>query len=438
MYKYFIHQISRPIIFINKILFSLRYRLSFYLFSKKIYPSEFKKHCLITGMTWSWKSELLKYLINFQIFKNRSSIIIIDPHWDVAKEIVSNKYLDKSRVVYFTPELLKQWVFALNPFAVKLNDNEIDIYSNELALVFEEMIKSSSTLTLNMKSLLVPCIAVLLKRENSSLRDLQRFMLENNEDLVALWTKSKNPAVASFYKDNFNSPIYSITKQSIAVKIQSLLNSHIFTKITSVNETINLKWLISQKKIIVFNLSKWMLWSDVSQAIGRFIVALVQSIAINRANIPIEYRIPVNLFIDEFQNYTTKSVKSILEESRKYSLHITLASQMLWKNINLILKESITSNTNVKIIGANSYAQINYFAKETGANKEALQRLTVWNFYISSNFVKPFRYTVPKLFLGDRNKMDKVMYTKFEQEQAKLYYSQKEQIDTPPKPLFDM
>ena len=125
-------------------------------------------------MTWSWKSELLKYLINNQIYKNKSSVIIIDPHWDVAKEIVSNKYLDKSRVVYFTPEFLKKWVFALNPFAVKLNDNEIDIYSNELALVFEEMIKSSSTLTLNMKSLLVPCIAVLLKRENSSLRDLQR------------------------------------------------------------------------------------------------------------------------------------------------------------------------------------------------------------------------------------------------------------------------
>jgi hypothetical protein len=55
----------------------------------------------------------------------------------------------------------------------------------------------------------------------------------------------------------------------------------------------------------------------------------VQSIAINRSNIPIEYRMPINLFIDEFQNYTTKSVKSILEESRKYSLHLTLASQML-------------------------------------------------------------------------------------------------------------
>jgi hypothetical protein len=50
---------------------------------------------------------------------------------------------------------------------------------------------------------------------------------------------------------------------------------------------------------------------------------------------------------------------------------------MLGKNINPILKESITSNTNVKIIGANSYSQINYFAKETGIEKQALQKLTV-------------------------------------------------------------
>jgi len=387
-------------------------------------------------MTGSWKSELLKYLINFQIAKNRSSVILIDPHWDVAKEIIWNRYLNKRRVVYFTPELLKRWVFALNPFAIKLREEETDIYSHELALVFEEMVKSSSSLTLNMKSLLVPCIWVLLRRENSSLRDLQRFMLWNNEDLIELWKKEKNPAVAEFFANSFNSPIYSITKQSIAVKIQSLLNSHIFTNITTTEQTINLKSLINTKKVIVFNLSKWMLWSEVSQAIWRFIVALVQSIAINRANIPIKYRTPIYLFIDEFQNYTTKSVKSILEESRKYSLHLTLASQMLWKNINAVLKESITSNTNVKIIGANSYSQINYFSKEIGIDKESLQKLKVWNFYISSNFIKPFKYKVPKLFLWERYKMNKTMYKKFEQEQVKSYYSQKKQEIIQVKPRF--
>ena len=111
---------------------------------------------------------------------------------------------------------------------------------------------------------------------------------------------------------------------------------------------------------------------------------------------------------------------------------------MLGKNINPILKESITSNTNVKIIGANSYSQINYFAKETGINKENLQKLTVWNFYISSNFIQPFLYRVPKLFLGDTNSMTKEMFTRVEHEQVKEYYTQKPTKKKPIKPLFDI
>ncbi|RLA71920.1 MAG: hypothetical protein DRG78_24555 [Epsilonproteobacteria bacterium] len=81
-------------------------------------------------------------------------------------------------------------------------------------------------------------------------------MTANNEDLVELGTKSINPSVASFFRVNFNDSIYTITKQSITVKIQSLLNSYPFTKIVTSKNTVNLKELIDQKKIIIFNLSK--------------------------------------------------------------------------------------------------------------------------------------------------------------------------------------
>ena len=439
LFKKFIHSIKKLPFLLWKASYKVRTTISFYRFSRQIYSSEFKKHTLITWMTWSGKSELLKYLTHYQISRNKSSVIVIDPHWDVANEIVNNRYLDQKRVVYFSPKLLKKWIFGLNPFALNLSQSEVDIYSNELALVFEEMIKSSSSLTLNMKSLLVPCIEVLLNRKNSSLRDLLRFMLEDNADLVELGKRSKNPSVSEFFNNQFHSPIYSITKQSIAVKIQSLLNSFVFTKITNVNKTIEIKSLILKKKIIVFNLSKWMLWSDVSMALGRFVVALIQSIVINRANKQMKFRMPAYLFIDEFQNYTTKSIKSILEESRKYWLHLSLASQMLWKNIDPVLKETITSNTNVKMIWANSHTQNAYFAKETGIDKTALQRLNVWSFYITSRFTKDFRFKVPKLFLWDRYKMSDEMYKNFEQQQLKRYYKQKS-LTLPKflKPLFDI
>ncbi len=68
--------------------------------------------------------------------------------------------------------------------------------------------------------------------------------------------QSINPSVASFFKKNFHDAIYTITKQSISVKIQSLLNSYPFTKITTSENTINLKELVDDKKIIIFNLSK--------------------------------------------------------------------------------------------------------------------------------------------------------------------------------------
>jgi len=45
---------------------------------------------------------------------------------------------------------------------------------------------------------------------------------------------------------------------------------------------------------------------------------------------------------------------------------------------------------------------------------------------------------VPKLFLGDKNSMSKEMFTKFEQEQVELHYTQKVVKKEPPKPLFNM
>jgi len=443
LYKYLIQQNKKLNELTDKYIYKIKLYFSFKQFKQQLHPSEFEKHCLITGMTWSWKSELLKYLIHFFINTkwSKASVVICDPHGDVADEIFANKYIDHHDVVYFNSLLFGDGAFGINPFWYKLSDDEIEVYAGELALVFEEMIKSSSSLTLNMKSLLVPCITVLLKREWSSLKDLLRFMTANNEDLVELWTKSINPSVADFFRTNFNDAIYSITKQSITVKIQSLLNSYPFTKIVTSNNTINLKELIDQKKIIIFNLSKWMMWSDVSQALWRFIVALTQSIAISRAKQEKKFRTPTYLFIDEFTNYTTKSIKAILEESRKYHLHLIVATQLLWKNIDPILKESILSNTNVKIIWANSYTQQLSLSKETWISRDKLLSLRVWWFYIKSKFTNASLYKVPQIFIWDRYNSSKEILKKQHQFQIDQYYS-KDTNKNPPtiklEPMFDI
>jgi hypothetical protein len=166
-------------------------------------------------------------------------------------------------------ELFKQGIFGINPFAVNnLSNEDSEILSSELSLVFEEMIKGGSALTVNMKSLLVPCIGVLLRRKESTIQDLIRFMDdERNGDLIALGMQSHNPSHVKFFESTFHNPIYSITKQSISAKIQSLLNSYYFTQITSVTKPIDLKRLINSRKLIIFNLSKGRLGSEVSRVL---------------------------------------------------------------------------------------------------------------------------------------------------------------------------
>jgi hypothetical protein len=482
----------------------------FRIFSKLAYKrfryimpiSEFKKHCLITWMTWSGKSEFLKFLFFIYATKKDSSVILLDPHWDVADEIVKSRFIDSDRVVYFSAKLMSskdscthnknysdakgiryiessidciywdcnrcsnslEYIFNLNPFSFRLKEHEKERFASELTLVFQEILKWSwwRDLTLNMKSLLIPSIMVLLDLKWSSIKDLLRFMDdERNEDLVALGLKSKNEWVREFFQDSFYSSMYSLTKQSISLKLQSLLNSEIFRKVLCSNDfsywgsrdnSIDLRELINKKKILLFNLSKWVLWSEVSSIIWRFIVAMIQSVAISRWDDSFKddlgfqswefetsytwnrvygnskrrgsKRVPTYLFIDEFQNYTTSSIWNILEEARKYNLHLFLATQIIGKKIDGKLKETILANTNVKVIWANSYAQQIMFARESWIDRERLLRLRVWEFMIYSRFFRAKRYRSSRLFIGSFFNKSSVKFKDFIHEQLKRYYWQ--------------
>ncbi|MBT3727429.1 hypothetical protein HOG21_07415 [bacterium] len=59
------------------------------------------------------------------------------------------------------------------------------------------------------------------------------------------------------------------------------------------------------------------------------LVSKIQMAAMRRDNIPKEQRTDFYLYIDEFQNYVTDSIESILSEARKYRLSLTIAHQYL-------------------------------------------------------------------------------------------------------------
>lgn len=66
-----------------------------------------------------------------------------------------------------------------------------------------------------------------------------------------------------------------------------------------------------------------------SSLLGLILVSKMQIAAMRRANIPQEKRRDFYLYIDEFQNFTTDSIATILSEARKYRLNLILAHQFI-------------------------------------------------------------------------------------------------------------
>lgn len=380
----------------------------------KIPVKERTMHTYITGGTGSGKSELIKLLIyqdTVDIEKGiRKNVILIDPHGDLAEAIFRLKLSKEIRnnIIYFDPFLDEEKKPCINPFELFGDDKSeksVDFLSKELTETFQEIIENSN-LSTQMQALLMPCLTTLLKKGHTDFSELQKFMNDqNNAELVELGKKLQNKNQRNFFLTGFYNSAYTATKTSLYTKLQSILNSSNFSDIATNKSTINLKKILNEDhgKIILFNLSKGRLGGDNTKLFGRLVLALIGSIAFNRANIPESERIPCYLYIDECQNFIGRTIFEGMTELRKYCFHFHLANQIVAQDMTAREKELVLSNTNIKLIGRNAVKSLKTLALETGGELEDLQNLKTGEFYLKIGQKPGFIVKVPKTLLNPLN-----------------------------------
>ena len=86
---------------------------------------------------------------------------------------------------------------------------------------------------------------------------------------------------------------------------------------------------MNEGKVILVNLSKGLVGEENSKLIGRMVSMQIKLSALKRAKLEPKERKPYFLYIDEFQNYVSKSIESILSEARKYKLGLVIAHQYI-------------------------------------------------------------------------------------------------------------
>lgn len=85
--------------------------------------------------------------------------------------------------------------------------------------------------------------------------------------------------------------------------------------------------IIDEGQVLIINLAKGQLGSDMSNVLGGMIVSGLAHAAYSRHDTPEAERRPFFLYVDEFHSFTTDAMVEMLSELRKYGLSLTLANQ---------------------------------------------------------------------------------------------------------------
>lgn len=380
------------------------------------------KHTHISGQSGAGKSEILKTVLFGDIEKNDGSIILFDPHGDLSLEI-TRKIKDIKRLIIVDPSLCDKKTATINLFDIENKSESIIMQTSRMIITILKDVNDDDKFSGAMSDVLENCIPVLLRKGKSSFKELYTFMNDKkNKDLVELGKNSPNELEREYFEDKFSDSSLSATKEGVARRLKKFLNDELFSNLMNGTSTINLEKEMNTKgKIIIFRISKNKML-DTYKYYARFILELIQIIALKRADLDENNRVHTHLFIDEFHNFITPSIEDVLTESRKYKLFLTLAHQSISQISSSKLRDIILSNTNVKIIGKNSNKTLEAMNRTLNEKLENVENLDIGEFYIKAGIKPLIKVKNSDEFLGDKNSISEEEWNESKEYQLKHYY----------------
>lgn len=290
-----------------------------------------RRHMYIIGKSGSGKSVFMSNLIN-QDIENGEGVCVIDPHGDLVENVLG--HIPKERiddVVIFAPGDTDR-PMGLNMLEAR-SEGEKDFVVQEMISIFYKLFPPEMIGPMfehNMRNVMLTLMADI---ENpGTIAEIPRMF--SDEAFQAQWVaKVKDPVVRAFWEkemaktsDFHKSEMlgYLISKVGRFVENEMMRNI-----IGQQKSAFDFRDIMDNKKILLVNLSKGKTGEVNSSLLGLIIVSKLQMAAMARADLPEEERQDFYLYIDEFQNFITDSIATILSEARKYKLDLILAHQYL-------------------------------------------------------------------------------------------------------------
>lgn len=295
-----------------------------------------RRHVYLIGQTGTGKSTII-YNMAVNDIRDGRGVAVLDPNGDLIESLL--QAIPRERVddlILFDPGDLAR-PLGLNMLEYDpLKPEQKSFINDELMLIFDRLFDmktvggpmflryASNALLLLMDDL----------SEGATLVDVPR-VFTDHEFRNRLVTKCKNPLVQDFWEKEASKVKGEYSLENTAPYFTSKFNSFIANDyvrpiIAQSKSVFNFRKVMDEGKILLVNLSKGKIGELNASLLGMIITGKLQMAAFSRADTTDpSARRDFYLYIDEFQNFTTDSISTILSEARKYRLNLTIAHQFV-------------------------------------------------------------------------------------------------------------
>ncbi|MDP3646133.1 MAG: TraM recognition domain-containing protein [bacterium] len=312
------------------------------------------RHCYVIGQTGTGKTGFLKNLIR-QDMENGEGVAFIDPHGNDIEDVLAMVPKERAGdVIYFDP--------AYTDRPMGLNMLEYDRSRPEMkTFVVDEVYGIFRKLYADVPEAFGPMFeqyyrnAVQLVVEDpdsgSTFVEIPRVFADPQFRNLKL-SRCKNPIIVQFWRkiaeQAQGDPSLENVAPYITSKFDVFLTNDIMRPIVSQEKSaFNFREIMDSKKIFLANLSKGRLGDRNTSLLGLILVSKFLQAAFSRVDtrggdLPVFY-----MYIDEFQNFATPSISTILSEARKYKLSLTIAHQFI-AQLEEPIRDAVIGNVGTK------------------------------------------------------------------------------------------
>lgn len=319
-------------------------------------PLDRTRHLYLLGRTGSGKTSLLLKLIEKDITRGRTTVVI-DPKGDLVDRILCRC----AALPDFQAERL--CLIDLRDESSLPGFNPLDGPGDAHARAYHvlSVIKNTSeSWGVRLEETLRNAL-VLLAEQRSTLLSLEP-LLTNAAFRSTLVRRSEDPFVRSFFQrfDSLSPDSQSTWTLPVLNKVTPFLAIPRMRRLLGSTQSLDLASLLNTRgSVVLIGLAADRL-HDAWMLLGGLFVSMIRQIAMSRAEVPEDQRNPVYLTIDEFEAMASSQFEQIIAEGRRFRLCLTLAHQHL-AQLPPKLKAAILANIQRRYyfaLGADDAAEI--------------------------------------------------------------------------------